>query len=281
MHFVTQPASSYTVSDLVTILNQGFEDYFIPIQFTNAMFVNMLHKDGIDLSASRVLLVDNKPSGIALIAPRAARRVSRLAAMGIAKELRGKGAGSWLMKKLVDEACERGDKEMVLEVIEQNEPAIRLYQSYGFESVRRLVGYTCRGKGVPENEKDELQPIDLRQVSQLISQYGVADLPWQLSGESLVQMKPPVYAYRREQAYIVTSNLEPEHVVIWSLLVEPQARGKGAASEILTCVLASYAGKTWHVPALCPEELGTVFERAGFEKETLSQWQMKRNLQTG
>ena len=42
--------------------------------------------------------------------------------------------------------------------------------------------------------------------------------------------------------------------------------------------MAQYAGKTWHVPALFPEELGVVFERAGFEKEKLSQWQMKLKL---
>ena len=32
------------------------------------------------------------------------------------------------MKELIAEACERGDSEMVLEVIEQNEPAVRLYR---------------------------------------------------------------------------------------------------------------------------------------------------------
>lgn len=279
MQFATQPASNYTVPEMVTILNHGFEDYFIPIQFTNSMFLNMLHKDGIDLSASRVLLADSQPTGIALIAPRGARRVSRLAAMGIAKEIRGKGAGSWLMNALIDEACKRGDKEMVLEVIEQNEPAVRLYQNYGFERVRRLVGYMGKSNDATENEKSDLQPIDLSEISQLISQYGLPDLPWQLSGETLVQTQPPLYAYRIEQAYVVTSNPEAEHVVIWSLLVEPQARGHGLASKMLKRIVASYAGKTWHVPALCPEELGHVFERAGFEKETLSQWQMKRDLQ--
>ena len=278
MHFATQPASNYAVSDLVIVLNRGFEDYFIPIQFTNSMFLNMLHKDGIDLAISRVLLVDDIPCGIALVAPRGARHVSRLAAMGIAKENRGKGAGSWFMKHLIDEACERGDKEMVLEVIEQNEPAVRLYWNYGFESVRRLVGYTCKSKDRVDNEQGELLEIDLPQMGQLISQHGLPDLPWQLSGESIVQMSPPVHAYRWEQAYIVLSNPEAEHVAIWSLLVEPEARGRGMASEMLKRVIATYARKTWHVPALCPEELGKVFERAGFGKETLSQWQMKRSL---
>jgi GNAT superfamily N-acetyltransferase len=182
------------------------------------------------------------------------------------------------MKELIDEACKRGDREMVLEVIEQNEPAVKLYRNYSFESVRRLVGYTCKGKDAEESEKRNLQEIDLREMSKLISQYGLPDVPWQLSGESIAQMNPPVHAYRNGQAYIVISNPEAEHVVVWSLLVEPQVRGRGLASEMLKRVIGNYAGKTWHVPALCPEEFGKVFERAGFEKEKLSQWQMKLSL---
>jgi GNAT superfamily N-acetyltransferase len=277
MNFAAEPASSLSIPELVILLNRGFEEYFLPIHFTNSMFMNMLHKDGIDLAVSRVLLIDAHPCGIALIAPRRARRMSRLAAMGIAKELRGKGAGTWLMKQLIDEACERGDRELALEVIEQNQPAVKLYRNYRFENVRRLVGYTHRGDS-REMEKGELREIALRQLGRLIAEYGLSDLPWQLSEESITQMKPAPYVYRHEQAYILLSNLETEHVVIWSLLVEPEARGQGLGSALLQRVIAHWPGKTWHIPALCPEELGKVFERAGFERETLSQWQMKLRL---
>jgi ribosomal protein S18 acetylase RimI-like enzyme len=278
MDFVTKPASNYPVAELVNTLNQGFENYFIPIHFTNSMFMNMLHKDGIDLAASRVLLANQIPCGIALIAPRGDRRVSRLSAMGITKETRGKGAGSWFMKELIAEACERGDQEMVLEVIEQNEPAVRLYQKYGFESVRRLVGYTCKGRDARENEKGRLHDIELPEMGRLISQYGLSDLPWQLSEESVTQISPSPRAYRDGQAYILISNPEAEHVVIWSLLVTPEARRKGLGTTMLKHVIANWAGKTWHIPALCPEEFANVFEKAGFERETLSQWQMRVSL---
>jgi predicted GNAT family acetyltransferase len=115
-------------------------------------------------------------------------------------------------------------------------------------------------------------------MSRLISQYGLPDLPWQLSGDTIAKMNPPVHAYRKDQAYIVFSNPEAEHVVIWSLLVEPEARGRGLASRMLRQVITNYPGKTWHIPALCPEEFGEVCARAGFERETLSQWQMKVSL---
>jgi ribosomal protein S18 acetylase RimI-like enzyme len=282
MDFEIFPASNYSLPDLVRLLNRGFEEYLIPIQFTTDLFSNMLRKDGIDLADSRVLVADDLACGIALIACRRARRTSRLAAMGVAKGTRGKGAGSWFMKKLMDEACERGDREMVLEVIEQNEPAVKLYQNYGFERLRRLVGFNLSGKDAEakENDPGDLGAIDLRDMGKLISQYGLPDLPWQLSGESIMQMNPLPQAYRSGQAYIVLSNPKAKHVAIWSLLVEPEARGKGLGTEMLKRVITRHAGKIWHVPALYPEEIDKVFERAGFEKENLSQWQMRANLCT-
>lgn len=282
MKFGIAPASNYSLSELVPLLNRGFEGYALPVHFTMDMFSNILRKDGIDLAESRVLLADDQACGVALIAPRRALHTSRAAAMGIAREARGKRAGTWLMKKLIEDARERGDCEMVLEVIEHNAPAVKLYQSYGFERVRRLVGYTRSDqnsrKRAGENEGSELHNVDLNEVCRLVSQYGLPDIPWQLSGESISQANPPLYAFQDGPAFIVISNPEAEHVVIWSLLVEPEARGHGLGTKLLQHVTALHAGKTWHVPAILPEELGTVFQRAGFEKEELSQWQMKLRL---
>ncbi len=282
MEFGTVPASNYSLSELIPLLNRGFEGYVIPIHFTMDMFANMLRKDGIDLAESRVLLADDQACGVALIAPRRSIHTSRVAAMGIARETRGKGAGSWLMKRLVEDAHKRGDREIVLEVIEHNEPAVRLYQNYGFVSMRRLVGFTRsasdRGKPDKENGEKPLHNVDLQEMGRLISRHGLPDLPWQLSGESISQANPQLHAFREGPAYVVISNPEAEHVVIWSLLVEPEARGRGLGAKLLQRVTALHAGKAWHVPAILPEELGPVFERAGFEKENLTQWQMKLSL---
>jgi ribosomal protein S18 acetylase RimI-like enzyme len=271
MNFDSRPASDYPLPDLVEILNRGFENYLVPIRLNLSQFLTMVRKDSIDLTASRVLLADEKPSGVALIARRG--WTSRLAAMGIAKETRGNGAGSWLMERLILEAREREDREMVLEVIEQNEAAVTLYQKFEFHTIRRLIGLIR--KDATEFELDSLHEMDVRESGRLISQYGLPDLPWQLSGETIAHMTPPVRAYRKGQAYIVISNPEADQVVIWSLLVEPEARGNDLGVELLRTAMTNHAGKTWHVPAIYPEELGRVFERAGFKREKLSQWQMR------
>jgi ribosomal protein S18 acetylase RimI-like enzyme len=274
MDFDIAPASNYPLPDLVKFLNRGFAGYVVPIQFDTLAFINMLRKDGIDLTASRILLMENQPAGIALIARRGWS--SRLAAMGIAKEMRGRGAGSWFMERLVEEARRRQEREIGLEVIEQNEPALNLYQKSGFQIVRRLIGLNYR-----DTEKEEtlaLQEIDLREMGRLVSQYGLSDLPWQLSGESIAQMNPPARAYCKGPAYVAISNPEAERVVIWSLLVEEKARRRGLGTDLLNSLMGQHPGKAWHVPAIFPEEFGNVFTKAGFQRDGLSQWQMKLNL---
>ena len=274
MDFNTKSASQYSLPELVEFLNRGFEGYFVPITFSVDTFLNMTRRDGIDLTISRVLIADNEPAGIALLAHRG--WTSRLAAMGIASEMRGKGAGSWFMEQLIGEASQRGEHQMLLEVIEHNEAAVHLYEKYGFEVVRRLISFVR--KDATEEGIGDLQEIDIRQAASLVSQYGLPNLPWQCSAENLAQFNPPARAYKNEQAYIVITNPEGNDVAIWSLLVNPQARGNGLGVQTLKAVIAQHPGKTWHVPAILPEELGKVFERAGFGREDLSQWQMSLTL---
>jgi ribosomal protein S18 acetylase RimI-like enzyme len=275
MNLDIRPASDYPTPDLTQLMNLSFEDYTVPIHLDNSQFLNMLRKDNIDLQASRVLLADNQPAGIALIARRG--WTSRLAAMGLTKGLRGQKVGSWLMDKLIHEAHERQDHEMVLEVIEQNEPAVHLYKKQGFETIRRLISLIH--KDTKKGAKVSLHEIDLREMGQLILEYGLPDLPWQLSGETVALINPPARAYKQEHAYTVISNPDVEHIVIWSLLVEPFVRGNGLGVNMLKRVMAHHPGKTWHVPAIWPEEFGILFERVGFQREKISQWQMRLILQ--
>ena len=48
----------------------------------------------------------------------------------VTKEMRGKGLGSLLFERLMDEAREKQMNGIVWQVIEWNEPAIRFYQKY-------------------------------------------------------------------------------------------------------------------------------------------------------
>ena len=269
-----QPASDYTIPQLADLLTRGFEGYYIPIDVTESVLLSMLRRDGVSLEDSRVILSKGEPVGAALVARRG--WTSRIDAMGLVTGARNRGIGTWAMKRLIEEARERGDREMILEVIEQNRAGVRLYEKVHFQVVRRLVGFKIERPRV--HVEAELEEVDIRELAQLVTSFGLKDLPWQLSGETLAHHTPPARAYRLDDAYCLVGNLNPEDVVIWSALVLPQARGQLRGARLVQALFANNPGKIWHVPALCPEEVGFVFEKAGMQRERLSQLQMRLRL---
>ena len=270
-----QPALTYDLPEVVELMNRGFADYFVKIELNVAAFLGMVRHDGVDLAASRVVLRDGQSAGVALIARRG--WTSRLAGMAIVPEARGCGVGRWLMDQLIAEARTRGERAMVLEVIEGNTAAVRLYETCGFRVLRRLVSYVMPGAEAAVAE-GSLQEIDLRELARLVVVCGLPDLPWQISGETLVQMGPPNRAYQMGDAYVAISNPDAPHIALRTVLVRPEGRRQGQATHLLRAVMAAYPGKTWHVPAFCPQEFGPLFEGLGFEREPLAQLQMALDL---
>lgn len=271
--FSLRPAVEYPIDEIAALLTRGFERYFVPIHITNVVLLSMIRRDSVDLSESRVLLMDDQPVGVALLARRG--RSSRLAAMGIVPSARGVGLGKFAMSRLIEEARSRGEMEMFLEVITKNEAAVKLYQHAGFVVTRHLLGYDASNV---IGSDDALEECDVRELGKLISMYGLQDLPWQLSGATIANHVLPSRAFRLGDAYAMVSDTNLERVAIFSLLVLPQARGKGSGVRMIRALASRFEEKIWHVPALCPEEMGFVFEKSNFKKEEISQFQMMLTL---
>lgn len=275
-----RPLLEYGLNKSLALINLGFSDYFVPIQWNLPMYLNMSRTESIDFNASRVIYIDNEAVGVALLARRG--WTSRLAAMSIAPASRGRGVGHAAMNMLFAESASRGDRSMVLEVIEKNLPAVRLYTSCGFKTERRLVSYESAFLPTQADRSfPGLQEVDIRAVATLVTRFGLQELPWQVSGETLAQSTPPGKAYQMDDAYIVISNPETEQIAIRSILVLPHARGKKQATRLVEAVTKKHPGRKWFVPALCPEELGGFFEKLGFKRDDLAQLQMRKEIIAG
>jgi ribosomal protein S18 acetylase RimI-like enzyme len=265
----------YELTEVARLINQGFVDYFVPVEFNRPVLLYMVQQDSVDVASSRVVVHAEEPVGIALIARRG--WTSRVVAMALVPKARGQGVGTWLMDQLVAEAKTRGEQAMLLEVIEQNNPAVSLYRRCGFQVQRRLVGFA--GTQGEDASTEGLAAVDIREVARLVTRFGLPNLPWQISGETLAQLGFPNRAYRLEGAYAVISDPEAEQITLRSVLVRPEARRQGQAVRLLQALMANFPHKQqWRVPVLCPEEMGGVFEKIGFERETLTQLQMKLDL---
>jgi len=269
-----KPASEHPIPFLADLMTRSFEGYIIPIHMSAASLHNMLRLDSIDLTASRVLMKEDEPVGMAMIARRG--WTSRLAAMGITLNARSNGVGVWAMQQIIEEAKARGEKEMLLEVIEQNTAGVKLYEKVGFRKLRRLAGYKIEN---PQSDSTHpLEEIDIREVARQVSYHGIKDLPWQLSGATVMQHTPPSRAFRINDAYCLISNPDAANVAIQSMLVKARSRGAGLSEVLMRALFAKFPNKTWHVSPIYPEEMGFIFEHVGMERDAISQWQMSRAL---
>lgn len=262
------------LGDAVKVLNHSFRDYIVKIQFDARILLRTIRYDQIDCSNSWIVEEDGKDVGICLIARRGWS--SRLAAMAIIPEARGRRIGTWLVDRLIREAAARGDQVMGLEVIEGNDPAIRLYESHGFKVVRRLMSFQASSPIV--SNEDEIREIDIREIADHVTRFGLPDLPWQVSGESLAQMSPPNRGFQLDDSFVILSDPEGETIVVRAIITRPNRRQQGMGKRILHAAMARYADRNWMVPALCPHELEAFFLKAGFEAGSLAQFQMSRQL---
>jgi ribosomal protein S18 acetylase RimI-like enzyme len=280
MSLELKPMLDYKLPQAADIITRAFAGYHVNIEIDGAKLSEMIVQDGIGVGDSRVVLRDGEVVAAALIARRGWS--SRLAGMAVVPGARGQGIGGWLTEILLAESRERGERRMELEVIESNTAGVRLYEKCGFQRIRRLVDFSARGLRAPQAREPgaaggidaELEEIDIRDVARAVTAFGLSDLPWQLSGETLAQFGPPYAACAMSGAYAVISDAAQPSVIIRSVLVEPGRRREGRAARLLRALMASHPAQEWRVPALCPEEMAPLFERSGFVRGSLSQIQM-------
>lgn len=277
MAFTFPSIFDFGLEPAAQVLARGFSDYFVSIPATPAMLLAMVRGDSVDLTASRVAVRDGQPVGAALIARRG--WTSRLAGMAIVPEARRSGVGRALMDQLLTEARARGERAMVLEVIEQNAPAVQLYEACGFQKIRRLTGHA----GGPEVSTvaaapAALEEIDPRTLAALVAEHGLPDLPWQISAETIAQATSPTAAFRLGPSALLISSPTADTITIRAIVTERAHRGRGHSLALLRAVMAKFPGKEWRTSAIFPEEMGETFTAAGLARTPLSQWQMSRAL---
>jgi ribosomal protein S18 acetylase RimI-like enzyme len=261
-----------SAEEIAAALTQCFHGYLLPFRMTPERYEARFRSENLDPFASRVYFRDNAPAGVFMIARRG--WTSRLAAMAIAPDFRGRGMGEHLMRIAIHEAKAREDRAMVLEVFEQNLPAVALYTKLGFRPIQRLIGYdwkpTLKSSGV-------LKEVDPFTVARLIAQEGESGLPWMLMPETLAAMTLPARAFDLDHlAYAIVANPDSERIAIVALFVRRANRRQGWGSRMLGCLAARFANRSLTIPALVPENLASEFLcKLGWQRQALNQFEMK------
>jgi GNAT superfamily N-acetyltransferase len=190
------PASGYSDEQLAELFTAGYEGYFTPMHVDAPTFRFMVDAWDIDLAKSRVALDDDEAVGIANLGVRGNR--GWIGGIGVVPQARRRGVGRLLMEALLAEA----PPTVQLEVLEQNEPAIRLYESLGFERTRVLEVWSLGEAPTVEARAVEAAPL------------GQAGLPWQRQDASLpaeylrIEVDGGAMTYRERDGRIGVLQLE-------------------------------------------------------------------------
>ena len=272
-----QAAIDFDYAYLADAFNRSFEGYAVSFQFDARALEQRARPESWDLATSFVSIREGQLAGILCTARRG--RSCRVAAMGVTVNARGQGVGRAMMRHCISEAQQRGDQEMVLEVIESNTPALRLYESLGLSSQRRLVGFECP-KPSPGEHASALAEIDSAEFASIAHAEYEPRLPWQMSPETLANLTLPVRAYTLERrAFALLGDPAAPRIAIRGFAVRRAERRQRLGTHLLRALFAKFPGKTWAVSPIVPEGLADGFFCAnGFVASALAQREMRMPL---
>lgn len=180
-------ARSLDPAELVRVFNLGFSDYLVPMQMDEAALADHIANNDIDLECSRVA-VDVEPVGFALVARRGTE--AWIGGMGTSPAYRRIGLGARTLTAAIEAAAAVGVAAVWLEVLEENAPAIGLYERLGFERVRHLEIWSLApgGGGEPINPVEH-RGLDVDAAHAWIAGHRAGREPWQRADASIVRMR--------------------------------------------------------------------------------------------
>jgi ribosomal protein S18 acetylase RimI-like enzyme len=265
------PADQADPADLHRAFGAAFSDYLIgPFQLSLAQWPLFTARQGVDLGLSRVAHQGGEVAAFALVAPRASGW--RLGTMGAVPTARGSGLAARLLDDFVARAQAAGLPRVELECFAQNERAIRLYASRGFEAVSALYGYTMTSPA-SDAAVAPAPAVDLEDAWQWLDASG--DLPLQVTPVSLRALPVALQAWRLGSAQLVFSRPAPGAVTLHSLVDRDAAQRD--AEVLVQRLLQACPGERFTVPQLqLPRAGGEALERLGFERQPLHQQWMVR-----
>ena len=259
------PAHEVPPSEQARVFSEAFAGYIGgSFQMDAAGLALFLSAQGIDLCYSRFARRAGELCGFGYITHDMA--FARLAGMGVLASTRRSGVARRLLGRLLEEARARGDRAMLLEVIEQNPAACALYEKEGFQRVTRLGGWRRPpGQAAPDLSQT-LTEVPLTTACQWPNVPEFPAHPWQISRHALARLTSA-------RAFTFGDAL----AVISDPAVEGPLRIHAATSRsVLGALLRRYPEREFVARPFFPEKMGAeIFAPLSFAPEPLRQWLMR------
>lgn len=226
--FRIERLASEQLDELVKVQEEAFSDYIIQIKTSKEFFIEFLRSVGGDLSTVLVALDGSRIVGY--INPVIDGKEAWIGGIGVTPQYRSAGIGTKLIKSAEELCRTRGAQSMVLEVIEGNFRAQRLYERLGFATTRRFL--TAEGKPMRfEGFGPQPKVASLSEVL-YFHERSYKDTCWQRRKRaSVIQSAKGADSFRVDGGFVMTRSVDTSGFIPF-LGVLPEARRRGVGTSL-------------------------------------------------
>ncbi|HUW07910.1 MAG TPA: GNAT family N-acetyltransferase [Williamwhitmania sp.] len=266
----TKLLNNESVDTIHSAFVEAFSDYAVNIAMTKEKFQDFIRCRDINKDYS-VGLYEKGLVGFILNGYRIidGQRYCYDGGTGFLPTYRNQGLGSKLLQQMIMMLRERGIQHYVLEVLEDNIPAQKLYEKYGFHISRHLLCYKAQRKAMAElnlvDKNFRLNEIDGNQLANYITWWDYTPT-WQNATPSILN-DPNYRSFEllRENEVVGYGVIHSTAGDIPQFAIKREFRGKGFG-KILFKMLAesTYAEELRLINVEDKPEFAAALEKIGF-----------------
>jgi len=267
---------------------EAFADYAMDAsQTTEESMMLRMAKNAVDYDASVGVYAGDRMVGLTLIGLDTldGNLTAYDAGTGIIPDYRGRGLAKKMFDHALPELRERGVRRFLLEVLQQNEPAIKAYEKSGFAITRELkciAAETSHLENLAPNPTFEIRPATAETFRTLISE---ADWVPSFENRFTAQTSIPDHvetlgAFEGETPVGAISYCRDLNWLL-SLLVKREHRHRGVGRSLLNALTSLIPADRSRLAALnvdaSDEGMLSFFKAVGFSP-LVDQYEMQRAL---
>jgi ribosomal protein S18 acetylase RimI-like enzyme len=238
---VLAPANQVSAAERARLINESYAGYYVPLHVTAEQVVRMDQAYDADLGRSVVAFVGAEPVGMTLLGRRDVR--GWIHSVGTLPAWRRYGIARAMVAQVMAAAAEDGVEQLKLEVVTQNTPAYRLYESLDFRPHRELLTWRRTGDEEPlPIPRERLAPADPGKLYGALASWQDQPPCWQHEIESLKKLAGSFKGYR------LPGDGSDSSQTAWDRLLQ----GKGVETSGCCLVSASDQGVSITAAAIRP-----------------------------
>ena len=268
---------------------EAFSDYGVDVSYmTEEVIRNRSIKNGIDFDLSIGAWDGDHLVGFTLVGrDEWNNEVSAFDIMtGIIKPFRGLGIANAMFEKILPVAREKNVRNFVLEVIQDNKPAIKAYEKSGFAISRALNCYGAKPEEIKKHNVNlpnySIEPVD-RSHLETAKSFTDWNPSWENSFNSLNRIPDQLTLLGAFRYNRLLGILAYYPLIKWInlLAVHRSYRGEGVASALLASLLGQLNGSAEELKVINvdggDERMSAFLLGKGF-KPIISQYEMKLSI---